>query len=135
MDIREMGFDGVDWIDLAQDRDRWRALVYTVMSLRVPYNAENFLSRCTVGSFSRRAQLHELDKEWEVNDSKHSHKLISSSLFPNKILISYYRSKISQQCHIFEKSIRYIYIIILYCILVTRHEYKQFVRSKDSVQA
>jgi hypothetical protein len=30
---------GADWIDLAQDRDRWRALVYTVMSLRVPQNA------------------------------------------------------------------------------------------------
>jgi hypothetical protein len=28
--------EGVDWIDLAQDRDRWRALVYTVMNLRVP---------------------------------------------------------------------------------------------------
>jgi hypothetical protein len=27
---------GVDWIDLAQDRNRWRALVYTVMNLRVP---------------------------------------------------------------------------------------------------
>jgi hypothetical protein len=27
---------GIDWIDLAQDRDRWRALVYTVMNLRVP---------------------------------------------------------------------------------------------------
>jgi hypothetical protein len=27
---------GVDWIDLAQDRDRWQALVYTVMNLRVP---------------------------------------------------------------------------------------------------
>jgi hypothetical protein len=27
---------GVDWIDVAQDRDRWRALVYTVMNLRVP---------------------------------------------------------------------------------------------------
>jgi hypothetical protein len=30
------GGGGVDWINLAQDRDRWRALVYTVMNLRVP---------------------------------------------------------------------------------------------------
>jgi hypothetical protein len=36
MDPREVGWGGIDWIDLAQDRDRWRALVYTVMSLRVP---------------------------------------------------------------------------------------------------
>jgi hypothetical protein len=31
MDIREVGWSGVDWINLAQDRDRWRALVNTVM--------------------------------------------------------------------------------------------------------
>jgi hypothetical protein len=38
MDLREVGWGGgaVDWIDLAQDRDRWRALVYTVMNLQVP---------------------------------------------------------------------------------------------------
>jgi hypothetical protein len=36
MDIREIGFRDVDWIHLAQDRDRWRALVNTVMNLRVP---------------------------------------------------------------------------------------------------
>jgi hypothetical protein len=36
MDLTEIGFGDVDWIHLAQDRDRWRALVYTVMSLRVP---------------------------------------------------------------------------------------------------
>jgi hypothetical protein len=35
-DLREIGWDGMDWIDLAQDRDRWRALVNTVMNLRVP---------------------------------------------------------------------------------------------------
>jgi hypothetical protein len=36
MDLREIGWGGVDWIDLAQDRDQWRALVNTVMNLLVP---------------------------------------------------------------------------------------------------
>jgi hypothetical protein len=58
MDLGEIGWDGVDWVDLAQDRDQWRALVNTVMNLRVPQNAENFLSGCTIGSFSRSARLH-----------------------------------------------------------------------------
>jgi hypothetical protein len=31
MDLRERGWDGIDWTDLAQDRDQWRALVNTVM--------------------------------------------------------------------------------------------------------
>jgi hypothetical protein len=35
MDLGEVGFGDVDWIDLAQDRDRWWALVITVMNLRV----------------------------------------------------------------------------------------------------
>jgi hypothetical protein len=35
-DLIEIGWDGVDWIDLAQDRDKWRALVKMVMNLRVP---------------------------------------------------------------------------------------------------
>jgi hypothetical protein len=36
MDLGEIGWDGVVWMELAQDRDRWRALVNTVMNLRVP---------------------------------------------------------------------------------------------------
>jgi hypothetical protein len=36
MDLREIGWDGMDCIDLVQDRDRWRALVNTAMNLRVP---------------------------------------------------------------------------------------------------
>jgi hypothetical protein len=39
MDLGEIGWDGVDWIGLAQDRDKWRALVNSVMNLRVPQNA------------------------------------------------------------------------------------------------
>jgi hypothetical protein len=36
MDLGEIRWDGMDWIKLAQDRDQWRALVNTVMNLRVP---------------------------------------------------------------------------------------------------
>jgi hypothetical protein len=36
MDLRETGWDGVDWIELAHDRDQWKALVNTVIKLRVP---------------------------------------------------------------------------------------------------
>jgi hypothetical protein len=36
MDLGEIGWDGTDWIELAQDRDQWRGLVDTVMNLRVP---------------------------------------------------------------------------------------------------
>jgi hypothetical protein len=36
LDLREIGWDGMKWIDLAEDRDWWRALVNTVMNLRVP---------------------------------------------------------------------------------------------------
>jgi hypothetical protein len=36
IDIKEIGWDGMDWIDLVLDRDHWRAFVDTVMTLRVP---------------------------------------------------------------------------------------------------
>jgi hypothetical protein len=36
MELREIGWSGMDWIDLAQDRDQWNVLVNTVMHLRVP---------------------------------------------------------------------------------------------------
>jgi hypothetical protein len=60
MDLREISWDGMDWTDLDQNRNQWRALVNTVMNLRVPYNTGKFLSSCTVGGFSRRVKLHEV---------------------------------------------------------------------------
>jgi hypothetical protein len=36
MDLREIGWDGLDWMDMAQDRDQWRALVNTVLNLWGP---------------------------------------------------------------------------------------------------
>jgi hypothetical protein len=60
MDLKEIGWGDMDWISLSQDRDQWMALVNSVMNLRVPLNGGKFLSSCTVGDFSKRAQLHEV---------------------------------------------------------------------------
>jgi hypothetical protein len=54
MDLKEVGCGGMDWIDLAEDRDRWRALV---TSLLVPHNAGNFLISPGPLSFSGRILL------------------------------------------------------------------------------
>jgi hypothetical protein len=43
MDLLEVECGDVDWIELAQNRDRWRALLNAAMNLRIPYNAGNFL--------------------------------------------------------------------------------------------
>ena len=62
MDLQEVGGDCGDWMELAQDRDRWRALVSTVMNLRVPkMRGISWLGAEPV-SFSRRTLLHGLSK-------------------------------------------------------------------------
>jgi hypothetical protein len=44
MDLQEVDDGSMDWIDLAQDRDRWRGLVNAVMNFQIQYNAGNFLT-------------------------------------------------------------------------------------------
>jgi hypothetical protein len=54
MDLEKVGCGYIDWIGLAQDRDRLGTLVSAVMNLRVPWNAGNFLTSCKPVRFSRR---------------------------------------------------------------------------------
>jgi hypothetical protein len=44
MDLQEVECVGMDWIELAQNRDRWQALVNAIMNVQVSYNAGNFLT-------------------------------------------------------------------------------------------
>jgi hypothetical protein len=67
---------GLDWIDLAQDRDRWRALLNMVMNLRVPQNAGNFVSSLGHFSFSGRTLLHGVSYFSKVKIYKFYHKVI-----------------------------------------------------------
>jgi hypothetical protein len=67
MDIREIGWGGMEWINLAQDRDQWRALVNTVMNLG------KFLSGSATNGFSRRAQFRRVSYLYEFTMSSATH--------------------------------------------------------------
>ena len=66
MDLQEVGCGYMDWIGLAQDRDRWRKLVRAVMNLPVPWSTGNFLTSCKPVRFSRRTLLQGVRKQGSV---------------------------------------------------------------------
>ena len=62
MDLQEVGKGCGDWMELTQYRDRWRALVSTVMNFRLPLNVGNFSTSWKPVSFSRRTLFHVVSK-------------------------------------------------------------------------
>ena len=58
INLQEVGCWGMDRIELAEVMDRWRVLVKAVLKLRIPLNAENFLTGRKTVSFSRWTLLH-----------------------------------------------------------------------------
>jgi hypothetical protein len=74
----------MNWIDVAQDRDRLRALMSTLMNLWVPLNIGRFFSSCATGCFLGRPQLHGVTKHNENRSSNWiTHSIIEIYCFKN----------------------------------------------------
>jgi hypothetical protein len=71
MGLLEIGLNIVDWIGMAQDRYRWRALVYSIMNLRVPLSAGNY--RMAAQLVASRAVLSSTEPATTVHSSAGAH--------------------------------------------------------------
>jgi len=77
----------MDWIGLAQDRDRWRTLVSAVLDLRVPWNGGNFLTSCKPVGYSGRTLHRGVSKYTHTHTHTHKncvdHCLLFAAMKPN----------------------------------------------------
>jgi hypothetical protein len=86
--LGEVGWGGLDWTGLGQDRDKWRALVSAVMKLRFPWNAGKLSSGLTAGGLSRSAQLHKKLFSYWAGYPKWSHPIRFSQQKPYPCYVS-----------------------------------------------
>jgi hypothetical protein len=82
-DLRDKDWGGVELIYLAQDTDLWRTLLNTVMNLRLSKNVGKFLSNCTTGGFSRRAQLRMPVRIFKLIKNKYFNRLKVNNIIEN----------------------------------------------------
>jgi hypothetical protein len=87
---------GIKWIYLAQDRDQWMALAYTVMNFQVLYNVKTVLSKCATAVFTIMTQFYEISELILANTWRKVHVLPKS--LRGKIRIAFNYCFPSQSC-------------------------------------